>query len=354
MYAALINHLLVGSRIILYDGSPFTPSATCLLRIAAQEGVTHFGISPRYLLELQRTGVKPRELVDLSALQEVASTGSVLSEPLFEWFYDEGFPKNVHLANLSGGTDICGSFACGNPLEPVHTGGCQGPVLGTPISVFDPTIEGENVKGKPVADGTPGELVATAPFPNVPLGFWGDQDGKRFRSSYFERFEGCWTHGDFVQQHPTTKQIFFLGRSDGVLNPLGVRFGSAEIYSVLEATFPQIQDAVCVGQRRPQDTDERVMLFVLMKAGAKFSQDLLRDIKREIGKQLSKRHVPAHVFPIPEIPVTSNGKKVELPVKRIVSGEVVTPSATIANPESLKYYYRFVDIENSQHPSSKL
>ncbi|KAF2804540.1 acetoacetyl-CoA synthetase-like protein [Mytilinidion resinicola] len=354
MYAALIFHLLKGSKIILYDGSPFLPSVTSLLEIAAQERVTHFGTSPRYLLELQRKRLKPRELFDLSALEVVVSTGSVLSDAQFEWFYDEGFPESVQLSNLSGGTDICGSFACGNPLEPVHTGGCQGPVLGTPISIFDPTIEGDNVKGTPVSDGMPGELVATASFPNVPLGFWADPGGKRFLSSYFERFAESWTHGDLVQQHPVTKQIFFLGRSDGVLNPQGVRFGSAEIYSVLEGTFPQIQDSICVGQRRPIDADERVVLFVMMRHGQTLSQKLIRDIKSEIGKQLSKRHVPAYVFATPNIPVTVNGKKVELPVKRIVSGQVVTPAATIANPQCLQYYYQFVDVENPKHSGSKL
>lgn len=304
MYAALIGHMATGAKIILYDGSPFLPSLTSLLELCAKEKVTQFGTSPRFLAELQQKGIKPRKHLDLSALQMVPCTGSVLSDTLFEWFYDEGFPQHVQLMNMSGGTDIAGGFASGNPLEPVYMGGCQNPSLGVPVEIYDPSIEGDNVVGRPVPDGNPGELVATASFPNVPIGFWDDPGMKKFRSSYFERFKNCWTHGDFIEQHPITKQIFFLGRSDGVLNPQGVRFGSAEIYSVLEATFPQVQDAICVGQRRKQDPDERVVLFLKMKPGHEFTQQLVKEVKLEIGKQRSKRHVPAFVFPTPDLPVS--------------------------------------------------
>lgn len=307
MYAALVMHMVVGARIVLYDGSPLKPTVTTFLEIAAQEKVTHFGTGPRYLLEVQRLGYRPRDALDLSNLQEVGCTGMVLSVPLFEWFYDVAFPRRVHLHNFSGGTDIAGSFASGNPLDPLYAGGMQGPNLGTPIAVYDSNVDGENIAGSAVPDGTPGELVATSPFPNVPWGFWGDVDNKRFFASYFERFKNCWTHGDLIEQHPITKQIIFLGRSDGVLNPSGVRFGSAEIYSVLDSTFTNIQDSVCVGQRRPQDNDERVLLFVLMKPGGKLTEQLVSRIKQEIERQLSKRHVPAFVFATPEIPVSCPG-----------------------------------------------
>lgn len=235
---------------VLYDGNPFLPNLETFIHLTSHLRVTHLGISPRYLQELQKASIIPRQVADLSALRVVTSTGMVLSDQLFEWFYDVAFPKHVQLENISGGTDIAGAFATGNPLLPVYVGGCQGPSLGTPIAVFDQTLEGgRGVKGRPVEDGVPGELVATGPFPNMPRFFWGDEEGKRYRESYFAKFDDCWVHGDFVMIHPTTKQIIFLGRSDGVLNPSGVRFGSGEIYAVVDTRFGQmVADSICVGQ----------------------------------------------------------------------------------------------------------
>jgi acetoacetyl-CoA synthetase len=182
-------------------------------------------------------------------------------------------------------------------------------------------------------------------FPNQPVFFWGADGAQKYYNSYFARFDNVWTHGDFIMIHPTTKQIFFLGRADGVLNPSGVRFGSAEIYNVIEQFFPQIQDSICVGQRRPNDHDETVLLFLLMAPGKRFNQQLVKDVQAAIARELSKRHVPKHVFETPEIPTTINLKKVELPVKQIVSGHIVKPSSTLMNPNSLKYYYQFADVE---------
>jgi len=296
--------------------------------------------------ELQKNNVSPREVADLSNLRAVTSTGMVLKDSLFEWFYDVGFPKHVHLANISGGTDIAGAFGMENQITPLYVGGCQGPCLGIAIGVYDQTVEGgKGVKGVPVEDGTPGELVATRSFPNMPVYFWGSDGAQKYYNSYFSRFDDVWTHGDFVMTHPTTRQLFFLGRADGVLNPSGVRFGSAEIYSVIESFFPSVADSICVGQRRPSDHDESVLLFLMMAPGHKFSQALAEQVRAKIGEQLSKRHAPKHVFETPAIPVTINGKKVELPVKQIVSGHVVKPSSTLANPESLQYYYRFAKLE---------
>lgn len=184
-------------------------------------------------------------------------------------------------------------------------GGTQGPSLGTPVAVYDSLIEGgKGVPGAPVDHGTPGELVAPAAFPNMPVYFWNDSDGSRYFSAYFEKYDNVWTHGDFVMLHPVTKALIFLGRADGVLNPSGVRFGSAEIYSVIEEKFPQIADSICVGQRRPQDNDESVMLFLMMKPGEKFTAKLVNEVKSAIRKELSARHVPKHVFETPEIPVS--------------------------------------------------
>ncbi|KAJ5905054.1 Acetoacetyl-CoA synthetase [Penicillium subrubescens] len=347
MYLSAIQTLVFGSRVVLYDGSPFIPDVTALVKLAAQERVTHLGISPRWLHELQRAKIQPREIVDLSALQVVTSTGMVLRDALFEWFYDEGFPSHTRLNNISGGTDIAGCFGISNPLSPVYVGGCAGCSLGVPVEVYDSTIEGgEGIKGVAIEEGTPGELVATSAFPNMPTMFWGDTDGKKYFNAYFGRFDNVWTHGDFVAIHPITKQLVFHGRADGVLNPSGVRFGSAEIYRVIEGHFPQeIADSICVGQRRPSDTDERVMLFLLIKPGASFTADLVNRVKSAIRKELSARHVPAFIFETPEIPTTVNLKKVELPVKQIVSGKRIQPSGTLLNPGSLEFYYRFAEVE---------
>lgn len=305
MYLTSVMNLQFGSKAILYDGSPFLPSPTRFIELLAELKVTHFGTSPRWMTEINNHGIKPRDVADLSAMRSVTCTGMVLSDQLFEWFYDVGFPKRVQLANISGGTDIAGCFGMENPLTPVYVGGCQGPALGTPIAVYDSLIEGgKGVQGAEVDHGTPGELVATAAFPNMPVFFWGD-DGSKYFSAYFEKYDSVWTHGDFVMLHPITKGLIFLGRADGVLNPSGVRFGSAEIYSVLENNFAdQLIDSICVGQRRPQDTDEAVMLFLLMKPGVKFTMKLVNDVKAAIRKELSARHVPKYVFETPDIPVS--------------------------------------------------
>jgi acetoacetyl-CoA synthetase len=208
--------------------------------------------------------------------------------------------KRKEVADISQ----AGCFGQENPLTPVYVGGTQGPSLGTPVAVYDSLIEGgKGIPGVPVDHGVPGELVAPAAFPNMPVYFWNDTSGSRYFGAYFEKYDNVWTHGDFVMIHPVTKNLLFLGRADGVLNPSGVRFGSAEIYSVLEAAFPMLADSICVGQRRPQDADETVLLFLLMKPGEKFTQKLVNDVKAAIRKELSARHVPKYVFETPAIPV---------------------------------------------------
>lgn len=301
MYMASIQCLMYGCRAILYDGSPFVPSPKAFLSIIEEQRVTHFGTSPRFLHELEKLSIIPRELLDLSALKHVITTGMVLSAQQFEWFYDHGFPQNVQLANISGGTDLAASFACENPLEPVYAGGCQGPVLGTKMEVYDSLIE--TGPGKAVSDGEPGDLVATESFPNQPVFFWGDESGERYQNAYYRRFPHVWTHGDFIQYHPVTGQVFFLGRADGVLNPSGVRFGSSDIYSVIEAHFPTVADSICVGQRRPEDIDESVMLFLKMKEGEQYTESLVQKIKSKIAEEKSRRHVPRYVFQTWDIPV---------------------------------------------------
>ncbi|KAJ8106912.1 hypothetical protein ONZ43_g6901 [Nemania bipapillata] len=357
MYLASIGQLIGGARVVLYDGSPFQPDLQSFIKLAGDQKVTRLGISPRWMYELAKAGVSPREVTDLSNLRIVTSTGMVLSNQLFEWFYDKGFPSRVHLANISGGTDIAGCFAQGNPLTPVYVGGMQGPSLGLDVQLYDTLLPPG--PGKAVPDGTPGELVATKSFPNVPVFLWGDKGPAsdpttKYHSAYFARYDHVWAHGDFCVYHPITKNLTFLGRADGVLNPSGVRFGSAEIYSVIERNFDQIADSICVGQRRPQDNDEAVMLFLLMRPGHKFNQKLVQDVKEAIKRELTKRHVPKYVFETPEIPTTVNLKKVELPVKQIVSGHIIKPSGTLLNPKSLDYYYQFAKVEELVAPKAKL
>ncbi|KAL5336753.1 hypothetical protein BJX70DRAFT_268631 [Aspergillus crustosus] len=356
MYMSAISGLLFGGRTILYDGSPFIPNAKVLIKLLGKYKVTHFGTSPRYFHELRKNHISPRKEEDLSNLVIVTSTGMVLPESLAEWFYDDGFPAHTQLANISGGTDLAACFGLENPLTPLYLGGCQGPSLAIPVEVYDQAEEGASgVKGIPVPDGVAGELVATAAFPTMPVKFLGDDGAQKYFDSYFARFDNVWTHGDFISIHPITKQIFFLGRSDGVLNPSGIRFGSAEIYNVIETQFsPEIVDSLCVGQRRPKDTDETVLLFLLMRPGHSVTAALTTRVKVAIEKALSKRHVPKWVFETKAIPTTVNLKKVELPVKQIVSGKKIKVSGTLLNPESLEYYYQFMDVENFAEPRSKL
>ncbi|KAI9712401.1 MAG: hypothetical protein M1820_001614 [Bogoriella megaspora] len=355
MYLSSVSALLHGCRVVIYDGSPFQPDLKTLIQLVSEQKVTSLGISPRYLSELQKNKIRPREIADLSFLQEVSSTGMVLSDALFEWFYDEGFPSHIHLANISGGTDMAGCFGINNPLTPLYVGGTQGPSLGMKVEVFEQIMDGETkAKGKPLEDGVPGELVCTTGFPNQPVMFWGENGQQRYFDAYYAKFDGVWHHGDFIMKHPVTKGIIFLGRADGVLNPSGVRFGSSEIYSIIEAQPPQIANSICVGQRRPTDTDETVILFLMMKPEHKFTSQLVAQVKEAISKGLSKRHVPKYVFETPEIPTTVNLKKVELPVKQIVSGKTVKPSGTLLNPQSLDFYYQFAKVEELEGPRSKL
>ncbi|KAM3417340.1 hypothetical protein BST61_g5591 [Cercospora zeina] len=358
MYLSSVVSLLNAARTILYDGSPFQPDLTTFLKIVQDQKVTDLGISPRWMqtLATAKPSVLPREVVDLSRLRRVTSTGMVLSEAQFEWFYDQAFPPQVQLDNISGGTDLACCFTAANLMQPVYVGGCVGPTLGMKVEAFDQEIEGgKGVQGKALPPGEPGELVCTRGFPTQPNKFWGDDAGEKYFNSYFGKYDNVWTHGDFIMFHPTTGQVWILGRSDGVLNPSGVRFGSAEIYNCLDNNFPnEIQDSICVGQRRPQDHDESVMLFLLMKPGKNFSQDLVRRVKEAIGRDCGKRCVPRYVFETPEIPTTINLKKVELPVKQIVSGKRIKPSDTLANKECLEFYYQFAEVEKIVGVKSKL
>ncbi|KAL0944562.1 acetoacetate-CoA ligase [Colletotrichum truncatum] len=351
MYLACVLSLQSGARTILYDGSPFTPDLSVLLKVVAQEKVTVFGTSPKWMGALVTHKIAPRVMFDLSALEVVTSTGMVLPDQLFEWFYGPtGFPPNVRLSNMSGGTDIAGCFLIGNPISPLYVGGCQGPALGIDVQVYDATAT--STCGKPVPDGIQGELVAVKPFPNVPILFWNDiappsSPNSKLFSSYFARFDHVWTQGDIVSLDRQTRAIIHHGRADGVLNPSGIRFGSAEVYNVIEKRFGNVVlDSLCVGQRRPSDSDESVLLFLQMRPGETYDDKLVTAVKAAIRQDLSSRHVSKYIFQTPEIPMTATFKKLELPVKAIVSGKMVTPSSAVMNPGSLEFFHQFVNIEN--------
>ncbi|KAK6420011.1 hypothetical protein LTR95_016989 [Oleoguttula sp. CCFEE 5521] len=356
MYLVSCSSMVHGSRAVLYDGSPFQPDLKTFVKLLEQQKVTDWGVSPRYMqtLATAKPAVLPRDIADLRHLRRVTSTGMVLSEAQFDWFYDHGFPAHTHLCNISGGTDLAACLVMDTPLKPLYSGGCQTAALGLDVEAFDPNAS-DGDTGVAVPRGESGELVCRNAFPTMPVKFWGDEDGKKYYNAYFARFDNVWAHGDFISLHAVTGQAVLHGRADGVLNPSGVRFGSAEIYNVLDHNFPnEIQDSICVGQRRPHDMDESVMLFLLMKPGQSYTQDLVKHVKAAIARDAGVRCVPKYVFETPEIPTTINLKKVELPVKQIVSGKIIKPSDTLANKECLNFYYQFAKVEELGQMKSKL
>ncbi|KAJ6494938.1 hypothetical protein DFH09DRAFT_1206015 [Mycena vulgaris] len=338
MWTFMLTGLANGTRIILYDGSPFHPDLRTYLKFINDQGVSVLGTSPRFLAEIQGQGIDPLQLAPFESLKTLSVTGAVLTSPMFRWA-QRAFGGHVHLISTSGGTDVCTAFVTGCPSLPVYSGEIQCKALGMKVEVFDPS--GGNIEHS----GTAGEMVCTRPHPSLPVRFWGDDSGAKFRDAYYSMYPGIWRQGDFIVVNPRTKGIMILGRSDGVLNPSGVRFGSGEIYTVLEQFTSAISDSLCVGQRRPQDKDERVLLFLKMRPGFALDDRLVAQIKGAIRSALSARHVPAFVLEIEDIPYTVNGKRIEIAVKQIVSGSDLKPSGTVANPESLQLYYKFRDLE---------
>ncbi|ESK86563.1 acetoacetyl- synthetase [Moniliophthora roreri MCA 2997] len=334
LWTYMLTVLSVGARLVLYDGSPFYPNIKTYLN------ANFFGTSPRFMAEVQGQGINPLEVAPFTSLRTVSVTGAVLTPPMFEFTFN-AFGRKIFLISTSGGTDIFCSLVSGAPTLPVYTGETQYKALGMKVEVFDP--DGNNVEEK----SEPGELVVTRPHPSLPK-LWGDTpDGQKLRETYFSHYPGIYQHGDFLIVNPETKGVMILGRSDGVLNPSGVRFGSGEIYSVLEKfTKGGIDDTICIGQRRPQDKHERVLLFVKMRPGHSLTKSLENEIRSAIKNALSARHVPEYIFQVEDIPYTVNGKKIEIAIKQIVSGSTMKPSGTVANPESLQLYYKYKDIEN--------
>lgn len=310
MWHWLISALASGCTIILYDGSPFHPHGDISMpRLIQDFKITHFGTSAKYLSILEQKGIRPlegKEKLDLSSLKAIYSTGSPLAPSTFNYVY-QAFPATLNLGSITGGTDIISLFGAPCPLVPVYSGEIQCSGLGMAISSYSPS-------GTPVPDGEEGDLVCTKPFPCQPVTFFHmsdiEQGRKKYREAYFEQFEGVWHHGDFIRFEKGTRGLTMLGRSDGILKPSGVRFGSAEIYNILLKHFSrEISDAICVGRRRETDTDEVVVLFVKMADGQVCDEDLKTGIKAVIRKELSARHVPGIIDECFDIPITGNGKK---------------------------------------------
>jgi acetoacetyl-CoA synthetase len=325
MWNWLVSALASEATIVLFDGSPLHPGPEVLWQMAADEGVTIFGTSPRYLAALEKAGYRPRERHGLATLRTLLSTGSPLGPEQYDFVADAIGP-DVQLASISGGTDIVSCFALGNPLLPVYRGELQGRGLGMKVEVW-------NEDGKPVT-GEKGELVCTAPFPSMPIGFWDDAGAKRYRAAYFERYPGVWHHGDYALLTPLGGLVI-LGRSDAVLNPGGVRIGTAEIYRQVEQ-LPEVLESVVVGQEAGHDV--RVVLFVRLRDGLALDEALAERIRRQIRANATPRHVPAKILQVPDIPRTLSGKVVELAVREAVHGRPVKNTDALANPAALEFF----------------
>lgn len=332
MWNWLVSGLARGATLLLFDGSPFHPTAPVLFDYAELEGMTHFGTSAKYIDALRKSGVRPAESHDLSALRAMMSTGSPLSIEGFRFVY-EGVKADLHLASISGGTDIVSCFVLGDPTRPIYAGEIQGPGLGMAVEVWTDD-------GKPAAIGEKGELVCTRPFPVMPLGFFADETGAKYSAAYFERFPGVWCHGDFAEATEHGGLVIH-GRSDATLNPGGVRIGTAEIYAQVE-TIPEVNEAICIGQEH--EGDVRVVLFVRLRDGAGLTDALKDTIRRTIRTGASPRHVPAVIVDVPDIPRTKSGKIVELAVRDVVHGREVRNKEALANPEALDLYRDLPDL----------
>ena len=333
MWNWLVSGLALGATLCLFDGSPFHPSGNVLFDYAAEERFAVFGTSAKYIDALRKGGFTPRTTHDLSALRLMTSTGSPLSPEGFSFVYEDIKP-DVQLASISGGTDIVSCFVLGNPLKPVWRGEIQGPGLGLAVDVWDD-------EGRPVR-GEKGELVCTRAFPSMPIMFWNDLDGAKYRAAYFERFDNIWCHGDFAEwtQHGG---IVIHGRSDATLNPGGVRIGTAEIYNQVEQ-MEEVVEALCIGQT--WDDDVRVVLFVRLKPGLTLDDELTKAIKNRIRSGASPRHVPARIVQVADIPRTKSGKIVELAVREVVHGRPVKNKEALANPEALALFADLAELQN--------
>jgi acetoacetyl-CoA synthetase len=324
MWNWLVSGLSLGCTVLLYDGSPFkTPSI--LMDMAEREKVTIFGTSAKYIAAIEKAGVKPAQSHDLQHLKAILSTGSPLSHESFDFVYRD-VKADVLLASISGGTDIVSCFALGCPILPVYRGELQCAGLGMAVDIFDDD-------GKPVRQ-TKGELVCSAPFPSMPIYFWQDADGQKYHDAYFGQYHNVWAHGDYgeITAHGG---VIIHGRSDAVLNPGGVRIGTAEIYRQVEV-IEDVLESIVIGQSWQEDV--RVILFVVLRQGLVLNDDLIKTIKQQVRANTTPRHVPAKVIQVAAIPRTISGKIVELAVRKVIHGETVKNKDALANPEALDLF----------------
>ncbi len=325
MWNWLVSGLAREATIVLYDGSVFYPSAAALWELAEQERITIFGTSAKYISAVEKAGYKPGASADLSSVQAILSTGSPLLPENYDFVYRD-VKEDLQLASISGGTDIISCFALGNPVLPVYRGELQCRGLGMAVEIFND--EGQSVVGEK------GELVCTRPFPSMPTGFWDDADGQKYHAAYFDRFANTWCHGDYAELTVRGGLIIY-GRSDAVLNPGGVRIGTAEIYRQVEK-LEQVVESIAVGQRWHDDV--RVILFVRLQPGIELSDELAATIRRTIRQNTTPRHVPAKIIAVPDIPRTISGKIVEIAVRKTIHGEPVKNTDALANPQALDFF----------------
>jgi len=325
MWNWLVSALASGATLVLFDGSPFAPDASVLFDYAEAEQVSFFGTSAKYLDACKKAGLEPKRTHRLNALKTLASTGSPLAAETFAWVY-EAISDSVHLASISGGTDIVSCFVLGDPTSPVYAGEIQRAGLGMAVEVWDE-------EGHPMPEGK-GELVCIKAFPSMPIGFWNDPDGAKYHAAYFERFPGIWQHGDFAEW-TAHGGLIIHGRSDATLNPGGVRIGTAEIYAQVEQ-IPDVLEAIAIGQQF--EGDVRVVLFVRLKEGVVLDEALEKQIRTQIREGASPRHVPAKLIAVADIPRTKSGKITELAVRDVVHGREIKNREALANPEALELY----------------
>jgi acetoacetyl-CoA synthetase len=325
MWNWLVTALASDATLLLYDGSPFHPDGNVLFDFADDTGMTLFGTSARFIDAVSKAELSPAGTHSLASVRTMTSTGSPLAPESFDFVYTR-IKKDIHLASISGGTDIVSCFVGGNPIGPVWRGEIQCRALGMKVEVFDE--DGRAVVGEK------GELVCTMPFPSMPVGFWNDPDGRKYHAAYFDTFPGVWRHGDWVEM-TEHGGIIIYGRSDAVLNPGGVRIGTAEIYRQVEQ-LDEIVDSVVIGQR--WENDERIVLFVKLRDGVSLTDQLRDRIRRRIRENTSPRHVPAKILQITDVPRTKSGKVVELAVRDVVHGRDVKNREALANPEALEQY----------------
>jgi acetoacetyl-CoA synthetase len=326
MWNWLVAALACEATLLLYDGSPFYPSGNVLWDFTSRHNCTFFGTSAKYIDAMKVHDIRPKDQYDLSSLKAISSTGSPLVHESFDFVYD-AIKDDLHLASISGGTDIVSCFVLGSPINPVYRGEIQVAGLGMAVDSFDND-------GKPMPVGESGELVCTKPFPCMPVKFWNDEDGAKYKAAYFERFDNVWAHGDWIEKTPHGGFIIH-GRSDATLNPGGVRIGTAEIYRQVEQ-IEEVTESIAVGQ--DWDGDVRVILFVTLRDGATLNDDLIARIKTQIRQGATPRHVPAKVIQVTDIPRTKSGKITELAVRDVIHGRPIKNVEALANPEALELY----------------